>query len=183
MILNLTNILNYLKNPEHLPLEDISVKNKLIIVLKTLGLSLIVGLGLALLIGLISLTGLIDMDKHKLNDLGKYPPVILFLLVAVAAPIAEEIIFRAPLRSFKNSKIKFKYIFYAFALIFGYVHIYNYNVTLNVLLLSPILVSPQIILGCFLGYLRVRLGLIYSILLHGLYNGILTLPVLFMPNL
>jgi membrane protease YdiL (CAAX protease family) len=178
MISTLNNIFEYLKNPEFLPLEGVSIKNKLAIVLKTLGISLITGIVLALFIGVIAETGLIDMKNHSLKDLEKYPPLVLFIIVAVAAPIIEECIFRAPLILFKKNKNTFKYVYYGFAILFGYVHIYNYGITTNVLLLSPILIAPQIILGLYLGYLRVKLGLLYSVLLHGLYNGILTLPLL-----
>lgn len=184
MITNLNNIINYLKNPEYLPLQNISIKDKFIVVLKTLALSLIICLSLAILIGLVAQFGLVDMEKHSSKELmEKYSKLVVFLLVTLAAPIIEEVIFRAPLSSFRNYKKSFKYIFYGFAILFGYIHIYNYEITAYTLLLSPILVAPQIVLGLFLGYLRVKLGLIYSMLLHALYNGFLTLPMLLFGDL
>ena len=56
---------------------------------------------------------------------------------------------------------------------FGLMHITNFEPSLNIYLLAPILVAPQILIGINLGYLRVRFGLIWSILFHAFYNGIL----------
>ena len=55
-------------------------------------------------------------------------------------------------------------------LLFGFVHITNFDFTTSVLLLSPILVLPQLLVGGYFGYIRVRFGLQWSILLHGSYN-------------
>jgi membrane protease YdiL (CAAX protease family) len=99
-------------------------------------------------------------------------------MAVVLAPILEECIFRAPISLFKNKQKYFKYIFYGFALLFGFVHIFNYEITPEILLFSPLLVAPQISLGLLLGYLRVKLSLIYSITLHMLFNASLLIPFL-----
>lgn len=52
-------------------------------------------------------------------------------------------------------------------------HITNFEINTTIILLSPVLVLPQILLGGYFGYVRVRLGLQWSILLHSMYNGIL----------
>ncbi|WP_435264277.1 CPBP family glutamic-type intramembrane protease [Tenacibaculum sp. nBUS_03] len=54
---------------------------------------------------------------------------------------------------------------------FGLVHITNYTLTTNVILLTPFLIAPQTILGGYLGFIRVRFGLHWSILLHACYNA------------
>ena len=121
-------------------------------------------------------------------------------MAAVIAPILEEMIFRAPLALFKspltlyikpipfsdwkiefptiqirfleNSKA-FKIAFYFFALAFGFIHLSNYEIDSQILLFSPILVAPQLVIGVIFGFVRVRLGLPWAILMHAAYNGIL----------
>ena len=98
---------------------------------------------------------------------------------AIVAPIIEELLFRAPLTSFKKPK-SFKIAFYSFALLFGLIHITNYELSTKIILLSPILILPQLLGGGYLGYIRVRFGLRWSILLHATFNFlILNLEFLF----
>ena len=66
-------------------------------------------------------------------------------------------------------------IFYAVALLFGAVHIGNYDS--GVWPFLPILVLPQVIIGLLLGFVRLRYGFVWGILLHAFHNGILLLPV------
>ena len=65
------------------------------------------------------------------------------------------------------------WIFYLISIAFGLIHILNFEPSLNIYLLAPVLVAPQILIGINLGYLRIRFGLIWSILFHAFYNGIL----------
>lgn len=120
---------------------------------------------------LIEYLGLIDMEKHAMEEMMKTlsKPMIFFFAV-VLAPLIEELIFRGPITLFKN-KTSYKIAFYTFAIIFGLVHITNYTLTTNVILLTPFLIAPQTILGGYLGFIRVRFGLHWSILLHACYNA------------
>lgn len=120
---------------------------------------------------LIEYLGLVDMEKHAMEDMMKTlsKPIVFFFAVLVA-PVVEELIFRGPITLFKD-KNSFKIAFYSFAIIFGLVHITNYNITTNVLLLIPFLIAPQTILGGYLGFIRVRFGLQWSMLLHACYNA------------
>lgn len=65
------------------------------------------------------------------------------------------------------------YFFYGVALVFGMVHSSNFTGSSGwlLLLLSPLLGAPQILLGALLGYMRTRFGLVYSILFHIAVNG------------
>ncbi|RYF49963.1 MAG: CPBP family intramembrane metalloprotease, partial [Cytophagaceae bacterium] len=57
---------------------------------------------------------------------------------------------------------------------FGLIHIFNFHPFYGELFfLYPIYVLPQIVMGFILGITRLRLGLIWSILLHILSNGLL----------
>jgi uncharacterized protein len=68
--------------------------------------------------------------------------------------------------------------FYLACVLFGLVHVFNNeHFTVTFLLLAPIFILPQIICGGFLGFIRIRYGIIYSILFHSLINLI---PAIFM---
>jgi membrane protease YdiL (CAAX protease family) len=77
---------------------------------------------------------------------------------------------------FRNSLIKqflsefwknnFKWIYYVSAVIFAWLHVFNFELSLLNLLLMPILTLPQLFSGLISGYLRIRFGFIYPLLLH-----------------
>lgn len=75
----------------------------------------------------------------------------------------------------------YKLIFYASALIFGLVHIMNFNLTnLQEMLIAPLLVLVQISMGILFAYYRVRYksGLVICMLCHSLVNFIHVTPYL-----
>lgn len=78
-------------------------------------------------------------------------------------------------------QLNFNYIFYFFALLFAIVHINNYK-SENILLLIFVVI-PQFIGALFLGYIRVKMGLFYSILYHLLYNAIAILIIFLLKNI
>jgi hypothetical protein len=78
----------------------------------------------------------------------------------------------------KFIRIYFKYHFYSTAIIFGFVHIYNYNRPLDYGWEMVLLVLPQLFIGFVLGYVRMRYGLKNSIILHSAYNFIPALSLL-----
>ncbi|MEQ8389058.1 MAG: CPBP family intramembrane glutamic endopeptidase [Alphaproteobacteria bacterium] len=70
----------------------------------------------------------------------------------------------------------FRWIVYASALVFGLVHLANFVFPEDQAVpaaIKLVLVTPQILMGLFLAYMRVRHGLVWSMLLHGSYNGLL----------
>ena len=146
--------------------------------------------------------GLWEEDMHSLQKIfQEMEPVLIFFFAVIVAPLFEEVMFRLILKfrsnflilwsihigvalhlGQKRSLLKtarkvwdkfYRWIFYFMAVAFGLMHIMNFEPSLNIYLLAPILVAPQILLGINLGYLRIRFGLIWSILFHALYNGIL----------
>ena len=166
----------YFKNPK---LEKDSNINFIyrfkILVLLTI-LSLFSSFFISFVISFIEILGFVELGKHSIEELfeGENHSTFDILLFAVVyAPILEELIFRAPLTLFKNPAY-FKYAFYVFALLFGYMHIFNYqDLNSNIILFSPILVAPQVVVGLYLGFIRIKFGLQWSIALHALFNGIL----------
>lgn len=153
--------------------------------------------------------GLLPLEENMLPEmLEQFPVWQLLLLVVLLVPFLEELIFRAYLRFDRNllfililgvigftgkenraraeTAIRRRWdayyptIFYLAAVIFGLVHISNYEMTSEVLWVAPILVLPQIVVGLLLGFLRVRYGLIWGFFLHALHNfAFLGIPLLF----
>ncbi|CAL2101853.1 membrane protein of unknown function [Tenacibaculum sp. 190130A14a] len=114
---------------------------------------------------------MVNLEDHAMEEMMKtMSKTVVFIFAVIVAPLLEELIFRAPITLFRDKKT-FKVAFYAFAFIFGLIHLTNFTITTNVLILAPILVLPQIILGGYLGFIRVKFGLGWSILLHACYNA------------
>ncbi|AUC81954.1 CPBP family intramembrane glutamic endopeptidase [Lacinutrix sp. Bg11-31] len=173
----LNELVNYIKEPNCETLQ-ISVLEKLKALSKLLLIAFGTSFTLGVLISILAQFGFIEMDSHAISKLlNEKPKTVIFLMAVIAAPIFEELFFRAPLTLFCNKKY-FKYIYYGFALLFGIIHITNYEISTTILIISPILISPQITLGLILGYTRIKLGFIYAILFHMLFNGILIVPSL-----
>lgn len=62
--------------------------------------------------------------------------------------------------------------FYAMITVFGLLHVTNFLSAIpgNLIVLAPLFAFHQVIVGFFLGYLRLKNGLIWCILLHSLFN-------------
>lgn len=72
----------------------------------------------------------------------------------------------------------FRFFFYFSILSFGFVHITNFTfpeISFWVIICTPLLVSPQIFMGSILGFIRMKYGFLYSVLLHTTINGVVTL--------
>ena len=167
----LAELVTFIKNPMLQKDPNTSRSYRLQKFKYLLVISIITGALLTPLFSLIESLNLVDMENHAMEQLMKEQSIwAITILAVVVAPLIEELIFRGPLSLFKNGNA-FKIAFYAFALLFGLVHITNFEITRNVLLLTPILIAPQAILGLYLGFIRVRFGLRWSILLHATYNA------------
>lgn len=180
MVILFHSVLNYIKHPRLKQLKYTSSKIKLGVVLQSVGLCLAIGIGIGFFTSFLEILGVYNSDTHAISKLFEESnPLYIIFTAVILAPVIEELIFRGPLTLF--SKKYFKIGFYSLALIFGYVHLFNFEITTKILLFSPLLVLPQIVLGLVFGYIRVRFGLIYSILLHAMYNGVIIIPaILFM---
>lgn len=75
-------------------------------------------------------------------------------------------------------KNKFPFVFYFFTIAFALIHISNFKISTPVLLLLPVLILPQFVVGFFIGYIRVRLGFFWGVLFHAIHNAIFMLPAL-----
>ena len=74
---------------------------------------------------------------------------------------------------FVNIRITDRTIFYSSAILFSLLHLSNYSFQINELPKYLFLIIPQLCSGLIYGYIRVKNGMIYSILLHSIHNTIL----------
>tara|TARA_R110002051_G_scaffold325044_1_gene425443 strand:- start:26153 stop:26713 length:561 start_codon:yes stop_codon:yes gene_type:complete len=174
----INEIWSFFKNPTYDPYTDLSLGEKAIIFYKILILAISSSFILGLAVGGITAVLKIDLGTHSVDEmLATYSILLVFLLGIIIAPVVEELVFRAPLALFNKSSY-FKFAFYASVLLFGAVHLSNFELFTEYLWLAPLLVAPQISAGIYLGFIRVKLGLQWSILLHAGHNAILFLPFL-----
>ncbi|MFD0799486.1 CPBP family intramembrane glutamic endopeptidase [Maribacter chungangensis] len=167
----------FLQHPTNEKLEATSEERNTLFV-RLLGTMVFLSILFGLLIGSFSELFDLDFGDHAVDELFKnYSLFTVLLLAVVLAPILEELLFRAPLTIFKNPA-HFKYAYYVSILLFGVIHISNYSTIEGQYWAIPILVSPQLSAGVFLGYIRIKLGLFWSILLHAAHNLVLTAPLL-----
>lgn len=168
----------FLRNPVYDEDLDSGPEQRQKVLLRLLIYALVVNLGLGFIIGMLEPVFGLDLGKHALDKvLEEYSMAFLFFAAVILAPLTEEFIFRWPMVLFRN-KSYFKFIFWLLTLFFGFYHITNFDMSPTILLLSPLLVLPQIIVGAILGFIRVRYGLIWAIGLHAVYNLILLGPIL-----
>ncbi|GAA0870942.1 hypothetical protein GCM10009117_00870 [Gangjinia marincola] len=176
----LIKLYRFVKRPTWSPEPYQSKLHKLLVFSFLLVLSLIAGLLLGACIQAIQQFDFFEPTQHEMEKMMyEHPKYYIFLLGVVAAPLLEECIFRGPLLYASKFEKLFPYFFYASVLLFGFVHLSNYQLNTSVLYFAPILVSAQLFTGITFGYIRVKFGLLYSIALHASYNGILFLPFLF----
>ena len=196
-----TDLISFLKNPVDEAGEPISTKQKIKLLFSLLAIEIPFVLLFTFLLQGLEALKLIDSTDHDVLKMMQSMPVAVFFFVAVIiAPFFEELLFRSYLRYRYNHLFttiiglaslgdptnraktasslhsfwikRYKYIFYFSALLFGFVHLANFPFSLTILLLSPILVAPQIFLGLIFGYLRVRYGIFMGFLMHALHNAL-----------
>lgn len=198
---NYFDLMAFLKNPKDEAGPKRTIVQKVKTLLSFLLIEIPIMAVLILLISGLEELGLVDTENHALENLIKSVSIpVLFLLLVIVIPFFEELLFRLYLRYKDNYALHFivsvasltgkrnqqkvatflssvwtkryKFIFYFSAVVFGMVHLTNFEFSYTILLLSPLLVAPQIILGLIIGYLRVRDGFITGFLMHGLHNAL-----------
>ena len=202
LVLTFRDLWYFIKKPVELKQVRIPLKVKIGTCLALFIIQIPPLLGLSALLGGLEILGLWEDDMHRLQKIFKeMKPGLIFFFAVIIAPFLEEIMFRLGLKLRSNflilwplqllillqvsNKINllktirnfwnkfYTWIFYLITIAFGLIHILNFKPSLNIYLLAPVLVAPQILIGINLGYLRIRFGLIWSILFHAFYNGIL----------
>jgi membrane protease YdiL (CAAX protease family) len=174
----LRHVWKFLRKPTYRSYSNAPIWYKRKIFFNLLGWNLLIGITIALLnVQLASSFG-IDTGEHATEKLFKeFSLFTIFCIVVLFAPVVEELIFRGPLVFFRSSAY-FNIAFYLSIIGFAAIHASNFENMEEGLWLLPLLVAPQFIMGIFLGYIRVTLGLSWSVLLHACHNGILLTPVI-----
>lgn len=198
-----TALKTFFLRPDDRLAVGVTLGGKVSLLFRLLVLDLVIALSLGGLIGLIESLDLVDMDNHAVAQALQQFTVWQIMLIAIlGTPFVEELVFRLPLR-YRTNPIAglarlftpelapemqeqlaakrratwdkyFGYTFYGLTIAFAFIHLTNYpSITLGLLLLSPLLVAPQFVMGALAGYLRVRYGFLWAFLLHALHNLIL----------
>ncbi len=118
----------------------------------------------------LSLSVLISLFVHTIVN--KFITIIVFLLFFILI-YRLTTVFKTRLVSFWNRN--FQYLFYSLSILFGLVHIGNYNYTIGYqYIISPLLVFPQIAIGFVLSFIRIfyRKGFFIGIIYHIVINMI-----------
>ncbi len=169
----LNELIQYLINPILVKDKNKSFLYRFKVLVCLLLISFIFSFFISTITGLLTLIGVLQDVTHITDSLfDDSNGIKILFFAAILAPLIEELIFRGPLVYFSQPRA-FKIAFYVIGVIFAYVHIFNFEITTNVILFSPLLVAPQFFIGLIFGFIRIRFGLIWSILLHSIYNGIL----------
>ncbi|WP_175623206.1 CPBP family intramembrane glutamic endopeptidase [Chryseobacterium schmidteae] len=182
-------LFNFYKNP-----KDVRIKNYTLIKnIKYILYTFLADLSLTLIffpfLYLLSKNNLIPEDFERIN----YTDNTLLkslMVIAVFVPLLEEIIFRFPIRynklyryfiSAKLWDFLFKILVYIIPLLFGFVHLSNFgDLTLPLILMSPVLIGSQIIGGYLYTFLRVKFNFASAVVTHMLWNLVLSLGVIFL---
>ncbi len=198
---NFKNFIAFLKNPTEQKETEPTFLERLKTVFAFIIIELPVLLVLIAIISGLEHLKWINTENHSIEEMMKTIPIQLFFILAVfIIPFFEELIFRLYLRYKDNAIIQIilgfasfggnntrrktdeklqyfwtKYyatVFFFSAVLFGFIHIFNFPLTLNVILLSPLLVAPQIMMGLITGFLRVKHGFLSGYMMHAIHNAI-----------
>ena len=78
------------------------------------------------------------------------------------------------------SKKSYKVFFCTMALTFAYLHLFNFELNSKTLILSPIIILPNLIFALFMGYIRLKFGFIYAVSTHVMNNTIPFIVIYFL---
>ena len=101
----------------------------------------------------------------------KVKAVIILSLIMLIIVVFLQFYSRRKIELFISSN--FKYFFYFTAISFGLLHAFNFTGNISLIItFSLIIGGPQIIAGLILGFIRMKYGIVYSILFHMMINSI-----------
>jgi membrane protease YdiL (CAAX protease family) len=96
----------------------------------------------------------------------------------VVAPLLEEFLFRWPLR-FYHKSVYFGWILYSVSALFAIVHLVNYEYDNSLKYLFWLHTSPQLFVGLYAAYIRLKLGIWYAVFIHAFNNVFAVLFLLY----
>lgn len=95
--------------------------------------------------------------------------LISIISATILAPVLEELVFRLSLGYYRHKRY-FKWLYYLSALLFGWIHIINYDFDRTHYFFIPFITMTQSFSGLMFGYIRIIYGFWYGVLLHSLFN-------------
>jgi membrane protease YdiL (CAAX protease family) len=101
--------------------------------------------------------------------------LVIYCIAVILCNIWKQRISQVLLNFFRN---KFIWVFYVTATLFALAHINNYKLNTVTLMVLPVLVFPQFLMGLFFGYTRLKLGFGWGCTFHALHNFIIVIPLL-----
>lgn len=185
-------LVSFLKNPLDKQDADQTNAHKTKRLLAIFAIDLPVSFVLAMLIMGFEELGFVDTDNNEVVKLlESYPVIAILFLTVIIVPFIEELIFRLFLKWKRNYLIQFivlvipqskealsrfwhlhySWVFYFSVIVFGFVHITNYEMTEIPIWVIPFLVLPQLFAGAIIGFLRVRYNFMHGFYLHALHNA------------
>ncbi len=117
------------------------------------------------------------LSENILITIGIYISIIFLLTITTTISLyfIETVIGIGKELQKKLTKL-YPLFFYFIVMYFGLMHIFNYTNFKDIWFLTLLLVSPQIIIGLFLGYIRTQYGLFWAILNHMIHNTVTLTP-------
>ncbi len=113
-------------------------------------------------------------ESYQIESLNKTVFWVVFSVGTVAV-IALMNLYKNQIRFFWTS-YNFKWIYWSLGLIFGLIHLSNYDGSYSSFLVyGPVLCIHQIVMGLLNGYARMRYGFWYGVALHAMNNLIVSL--------
>lgn len=95
-----------------------------------------------------------------------------FYNVVIALVIAATLFFVSTFFNLKNIfKNNFRWFYWGSSILFGLIHILNFSpINYSIIWFYPFFILPQLFLGFILGFLRIKSGFYWALLLHCLVN-------------
>ncbi|KAI9130871.1 type II CAAX prenyl endopeptidase Rce1 family protein [Acaryochloris sp. CCMEE 5410] len=135
-----------------------------------INLALPFGLGMMLIVSFLTSAGI-------LPPVAGMPSLTGMVVLAVVLWLWLRQLDSQPIHAFYEKWIG--WLFYGLALAFGLIHVSNFtSLGVQALLLAPLLVLPQTVIGVFLGFIRLKYGFWWAVLTHGFHNACAITPLL-----
>ncbi|MBV7441042.1 CPBP family intramembrane metalloprotease [Weeksellaceae bacterium TAE3-ERU29] len=110
---------------------------------------------------------------YKTNNLDINNDFIIRVVISIFLGILVFLIstkYQKHLQKFWKTNIR--WILYFSIFLFGFVHILNYELSIKVFLLFPLITLPQLVSGALMGFARINYGFIYGLSMHMISNFI-----------
>ncbi len=124
---------------------------------------------------IISLSVLFFLISNMVLNLFSQPNIIYRLVLAVLCIGASFVTWKRFVEFIDSNYNRF---FHFSALLFGFVHLFNYDSVNDIWYYAPLIVLPHIVFGYFAGFIRLKMGFKYSVAFHIFNNSIVALMLL-----